>query len=112
MTFRHAATLSELPPGTAFPVDLGADTETALVRTADGEVFAISDVCSHQEIPLSEGDIDGCTLECYAHGSRFDLRTGVPLEPPAIVPVPVYPVRIDGDDLLVDVDNPIQIQEN
>ena len=51
--------------------------------TADG-FFAIRDVCSHAEVPLSDGDIDGSTLECYMHGSRFDLRTGFPLELPAI----------------------------
>jgi 3-phenylpropionate/trans-cinnamate dioxygenase ferredoxin subunit len=76
------------------------------VNTAEG-VFAIRDVCSHAEVPLSDGDIDGCTLECYMHGSRFDLRTGEPRELPATEPVPVYPVRIDGTDIYVDIDNPI-----
>jgi 3-phenylpropionate/trans-cinnamate dioxygenase ferredoxin subunit len=68
-------------------------------------------VCSHGEVPLSDGDIDGCTLECYMHGSRFDLRTGLPLELPATMPVPVYPVRLDGESVFVDPDNPITTQE-
>ena len=53
---------------------------------------------SHASVALSEGDIDGCTLECWLHGSRFDLRTGEPTGPPATQPVPVFPVEVrDGD---------------
>lgn len=111
MSFRHAAALAEIEPGSAIAVDLGGDTETAIVRTVDDQVFAISNVCSHAEVPLSEGDVEGCTLECYMHGSRFDLRTGQPLELPATEPVAVYPVRVDGPDIFVDIDNPIN-QEN
>ena len=110
MSFRQAATLDEIPVGSAIAVDLGGDAEVAVVNTDEG-VFAIRDVCSHAEVPLSDGDIDGCTLECYMHGSRFDLRTGFPLELPATEPVPVYPVRVEGDDIYVDIDNPIN-QEN
>ena len=110
MTFRHAATLAEIPLGTSIPVDLGGDAEVAVVNTAEG-VFAIRDVCSHGEVPLSEGEVEGCMIECYMHGSRFDLRTGEPLELPATKPVPVYPVRLDGSDIYVDIDNPIN-QEN
>ncbi len=70
------------------------------------EVFAIHDECSHAQIALSEGDVEDCTLECWLHGSRFDLRTGQPTGLPATVPVPIYPVRIDGDDVLVDTAAP------
>ncbi|GAB2889416.1 non-heme iron oxygenase ferredoxin subunit [Streptomyces deserti] len=62
---------------------------------AEKQVFAIHDVCSHSAVSLSEGEVDGCTVECWLHGSRFDLRTGQPLDPPATRPVPVYPVRIE-----------------
>lgn len=106
MTFRQAADLAEVPVGTSIPVDLGGEDEVAVVNTVDG-VFAIRDVCSHAEVPLSEGDVEGATIECYMHGSRFDLRTGEPLELPATQPVPIYPVRIDGTDIYVDIDNPI-----
>ncbi len=74
----------------------------ALVRH-DDEVFAINDVCSHEEVPLSEGEVDDHTIECWLHGSRFDLRTGKPTGLPATKPVPVYPVTIEGDDVLVAV---------
>jgi len=109
MSFQRACALSEVAEGSALAVELGS-AEIAIVNTADG-VFAISDVCSHAEIPLSEGEVDGTTIECYMHGSRFDLRTGRPLELPAVVPVPVYPVRVDAGDVLIDLDHPIQTQE-
>ena len=67
----------------------------ALVRVGD-EVFAVGDVCSHAEVSLSEGEVSGCQIECWLHGSRFDLRTGEPSGPPAFEPVPVYPVEIEG----------------
>ncbi len=67
----------------------------ALVRT-DGAVYAVSDVCSHAEVSLSEGEVSDCTIECWLHGSRFDLRTGEPSGPPAFEPIPTYPVQIEG----------------
>jgi 3-phenylpropionate/trans-cinnamate dioxygenase ferredoxin subunit len=69
----------------------------AIVHSTDGEFYAIRDECSHAAVPLSEGEVEGCTLECWLHGSRFDLRTGAPTGLPATTPVPVYPVEIrDG----------------
>ena len=67
----------------------------SLVRVGD-EVFAVGDVCSHAAVSLSEGEVSGCQIECWLHGSRFDLRTGEPSGPPAFEPVPVYPVEIEG----------------
>ncbi|AVT32123.1 2Fe-2S ferredoxin [Plantactinospora sp. BC1] len=73
-------------------------TEVAVVHAEDGNFYAIRDECSHAAVALSEGEVDGCTLECWLHGSRFDLRTGEPTGLPATEPVPVYPVEIrDGD---------------
>jgi 3-phenylpropionate/trans-cinnamate dioxygenase ferredoxin subunit len=95
--FLRVCPVDELDKGSAVRVEIG-ELPVALVRTDDGEVFAIHDVCSHAEVPLSEGEIDGCTLECWLHGSRFDLRTGAPSGLPATEPVPVYPVEVrDGD---------------
>jgi 3-phenylpropionate/trans-cinnamate dioxygenase ferredoxin component len=78
----------------------------AIVRS-EGELHAIYDVCSHEEIPLSEGDVDDGEIECWLHGSRFDLASGHPTGLPATEPVPVYPVKVDGDDVLVDVHHPL-----
>jgi 3-phenylpropionate/trans-cinnamate dioxygenase ferredoxin subunit len=72
------------------------DGEPVAIVNAEGEFFAIHDVCSHAEVPLSEGEIEGTTLECWLHGSRFDLRSGKPTGLPATKSVPVYPVKIDG----------------
>jgi nitrite reductase/ring-hydroxylating ferredoxin subunit len=78
------------------------DLEVAVARNAD-EVFALQDLCSHAEVALSEGEVEDCMIECWMHGSRFDLVTGRPTGLPATKPVPVYPVKIDGDDILVAV---------
>jgi 3-phenylpropionate/trans-cinnamate dioxygenase ferredoxin subunit len=78
-------------------------TPVAVVHTDDGTFFAIYDECSHAQIALSEGEVDGCTLECWLHGSRFDLRTGQPTGLPATEPVPVYPVEIRDGDVYVDL---------
>jgi 3-phenylpropionate/trans-cinnamate dioxygenase ferredoxin component len=97
--FQRACALSDLPAEGAVGVEV-AGVPVAIVRTG-GEVFALHDVCSHEEVPLSEGEIYDHTVECFLHGSCFDLRTGKPTGPPATRPVPTYAVKIDGDDVLV-----------
>jgi 3-phenylpropionate/trans-cinnamate dioxygenase ferredoxin component len=97
--FVRACALSDLPDEGAIGVDIGT-VPVAVVR-AQGEVFALHDVCSHEEVPLSEGDIYDCTVECYLHGSCFDLRTGKPTGPPATKPVPTYRVKIEGGEVYV-----------
>jgi len=96
-----AATVEDVPDGGALRVTIG-DVPIAIVRS-DGEIYAIHDVCSHANVSLSEGEIEDQTIECWLHGSRFDLVTGRPTGLPATRPVPVYPVKIDGDDVLVSV---------
>lgn len=89
--------LAELVDGEARRFDVGGRA-VAVVRIGD-DVYAIGDRCSHQDISLSEGtvDPDACTLECWKHGSTFDLRTGKPETLPATKPVPVYEVSVrDG----------------
>jgi 3-phenylpropionate/trans-cinnamate dioxygenase ferredoxin component len=73
----------------------------AIVGSESGDFHAISDVCSHAEVSLSDGEIEGYTVECWLHGSRFDVRTGQPLGPPATRAVPVYDITIDGEDVYV-----------
>jgi 3-phenylpropionate/trans-cinnamate dioxygenase ferredoxin subunit len=73
-----------------------------LVRLADGEIFALSDTCSHEEIELSDGDLDGEDVECPAHGSRFNARTGEVSGLPAVEPVATYPVSIDDGWIVVE----------
>jgi 3-phenylpropionate/trans-cinnamate dioxygenase ferredoxin component len=101
VSFVRVCALSSLAEESAMHVDVDG-VEVCLART-QGEVFAIKDECSHAEIPLSEGDIEDGTVECWLHGSRFDLRSGKPTGLPATEAVPVYPVRVDGDDVYVAV---------
>ena len=101
MSYKRVCALTDVPDGTALHVDID-DTPVAIVRTGQ-DVYAIHDVCSHADVPLSEGDVEDCTIECWLHGSRFDLRTGKPTGLPATEPVPVFPTQISGDDVLIDL---------
>jgi len=93
--------LDELASGTARHFDVGRH-RLAVVRI-DDDVYALHDVCSHQEVPLSEGEVDPDerAIECWKHGSQFDLVTGEPLSLPATRPVPVYDVRVDDGMIVV-----------
>ena len=92
--------LDELPEVGAAAADVGGRIVT-LVRTDDGSLHCIDDTCTHANVSLAEGELQGCTLECWLHGSRFDVRTGAPSGPPATEPVAVHHVSIDGDDVYV-----------
>ncbi len=109
MSAQVVASRDDLQPGEAMRLELdaadGAVVEVALVRAENGEYFAVSDICSHGQVSLSEGEVDGCSIECWLHGSTFDLRTGQPQSLPAIRPVPTYPVTYDGEQVLVDIDS-------
>ena len=85
----------------AMSVDI--DGEPVCVARSGGCFYAVADECTHAEVPLSEGDVENGTVECWMHGSRFDLRTGAPTGLPATEPVQVFPVRVDGDDVYVAV---------
>jgi len=76
----------------------------ALVRLGN-RVHAIDDTCSHAEVSLAEGEVDAeeCTLECWKHGSLFDLETGAALTLPALKPIAVHSVVVNGDDVLVEL---------
>ena len=98
----RAASLSDLAEDTAIRVEL-AGQPVCLARSG-GEVFALRDVCSHADVALSEGDVEDGKIECWLHGSLFDLRTGQPTGLPATRPVPTYAVTVEGDDVLVDME--------
>jgi 3-phenylpropionate/trans-cinnamate dioxygenase ferredoxin component len=99
----RVASLADLGDESAVRVEVDG-TPVCLARTR-GEVFAVSDICSHADVSLSEGDVEDGTVECWLHGSRFDLRTGRPTGLPATKPVATYPVTLEGDDVLVDVES-------
>ncbi|MEY3561266.1 MAG: hypothetical protein RL068_418 [Actinomycetota bacterium] len=95
--------LDDLKPGKALRVKIG-DEAIAIVRTPNGEVRALNDKCSHGEISLSEGFIDDETIECWAHGAKFDLVTGKPLSLPAYEPVAVYEVILQAGDVFLEIE--------
>ncbi len=101
MTAQRVCAVSDLVQDEARRVEVDG-VPIALVLDGNGEIHAIGDTCTHGDISLAEGFVEGDTLECWAHGSAFSLRTGKPLNLPAYEPVPVYVVQIDGDDVLID----------
>lgn len=101
MTSVRACSLADLPAIGAIRVAVG-EWSVAVVNTDEG-VFAIEDRCSHADVALSEGEVEGCTIECWLHGSQFDLRTGEPLSLPANKPVPTFPVVVQGDGPTADI---------
>ncbi|MPZ61131.1 MAG: Rieske 2Fe-2S domain-containing protein [Propionibacteriales bacterium] len=103
--FVPAAAVADVPEEGTLAVEVDG-VEIALVNSG-GEIFAIHDECSHAQIPLSEGEVEDCEIECWLHGSMFDLRTGKPTGLPATEPVPVYPCKVEGDTVLVDVHHPL-----
>jgi len=98
-----ACALSDIPEEGAIRVELEG-IPICLARSG-GEVFAISDLCSHADVSLAEGDIEDGEVECWLHGSRFNLRTGQPSGLPATKPVATYPVTVEGDDVLVKLES-------
>ncbi|MEX2528265.1 MAG: non-heme iron oxygenase ferredoxin subunit [Gemmatimonadota bacterium] len=93
--------VDDCPPGKILGVAQGA--HRVVVVNAEGEFHALKDQCSHQDLPLSDGDLDGFTLECCYHGAQFDVRSGKALCLPAIRAVPCYPVEVRDRDIYVQV---------
>ena len=100
--FVRVCSVDDLPKVGAVQAEI-AGKKIAVVRDSAGGVHAIDDTCSHANVSLSEGDVEKGEIECWLHGSRFDLRSGKPTGPPAIIPIAVYTVKIDGDDVFVSV---------
>jgi 3-phenylpropionate/trans-cinnamate dioxygenase ferredoxin subunit len=94
VTFEAICRLGELSEGKPTKFDVAG--KSVAVVLVDGVVHAVADICSHAEVSLSEGEVDDCTIECWLHGSRFDLRSGAPTGLPATKPIAVYQVRQDG----------------
>ena len=103
MSLVKVCEISELEADKPFPVDIDDDLTVAVVLHGE-KIYAIEDMCSHGNVPLSEGDVVDDTIECYLHGSTFDLATGRALNLPATAPVRVFPCSTDGDDVLIDLD--------
>lgn len=101
--FVKVSTLHELPVGGIKAVMVGFD-QVVLARTEAG-VYALANECTHDGAPIHSGKLRGNSIMCTRHGARFDLATGNVEAAPAIVPLDTFVVRVDGDDILVQVKN-------
>ena len=100
-SFVTVAKVGDLKPGEMTYVEV--NDEPVCLINLDGEYHAISDICTHEEASLSDGEIVGDEIECPLHGGAFDIRTGQPVSLPVVVPVPKYRVRVVGDEVQVSV---------
>jgi 3-phenylpropionate/trans-cinnamate dioxygenase ferredoxin component len=100
MGFERACAEDEVPIDEAISIVVGRYT-LAIARDGE-EFFALQDECSHAAVPLSEGEVRDCTIECWLHGSTFDLRTGKPTVLPATEAVATFPVELRDGDVYVD----------
>lgn len=96
-----AAKLAEVPQGKMKIVEVGG-VPVALCNV-DGKIYAIEDVCTHDDGPIGDGRLEGFEAECPRHGARFDVRTGAVTRMPAVVPVRSFPVKVEGDSIFVEV---------
>jgi nitrite reductase/ring-hydroxylating ferredoxin subunit len=106
MALVKVTTVADVPVGEAKRVAVG-EREIAVVNLGEAGFRAVDAVCSHAHYYLDKGevDVDEATIECWKHGSTFDLETGKPRTLPATVPVQVFPVKIEGDDVMIEVDD-------
>lgn len=93
--FVEVAAEDELEEGSKFYIEI--DREQIVLFNIAGELFAIGDICSHDDGPLGDGELEDFEVTCPRHGARFDVRTGKAVKLPAVVDIPAFPVRVvDG----------------
>lgn len=97
--FVRVAASDEIPIGKLKGFEIGR--HRFVVAHTDGGYFAVADECTHDGAPISSGRVRGHEIMCTRHGARFDLKTGAVTAPPAIVPIDILTVKVDGDDILV-----------
>lgn len=100
--FQKAAKLEDVHEGEITLARLGEE-QIALFRLGE-EIFATSNICTHHQCELDQNNIiQGEELECTCHGSKFNIKTGANLGPPAVEPLPVYKTEIRGEDVFVEI---------
>ncbi|CAB4735166.1 MAG: Rieske 2Fe-2S domain-containing protein [Actinobacteria bacterium] len=100
MAFTRVCSLAEVPSDEGLAVTV-EDLSLAIARDGD-DVYALQDLCSHAAVSLSEGEVEDCQIECWLHGSRFDLRTGKPTGFPATEAVATFATEVRDGDVYVD----------
>jgi 3-phenylpropionate/trans-cinnamate dioxygenase ferredoxin subunit len=96
-TYVTVGKTSDIAPGTVRVFDVAG--QSVAVASVDGQFYAFADVCTHDNGPVAEGELDACVIECPRHGARFDITTGAVLSMPAVVDLPVYDLKVEGDDI-------------
>ncbi len=101
MRWVKVAVLDRCPPGNLLGVEV--DESKIVLANVDGDIYALQDECSHQEFPLSDGELEGTELECVYHGATFDVCSGQARQLPAVQPVKTYEVEVRGDEIYVQI---------
>ena len=101
MAFEKIGNISEVPPGSAKVYEVG--DRAVAVCNVGGELYAIDDVCTHDEGSLDQGELEGYEIECPRHGARFDVRSGEVKALPAVLPIDTFKVRLQGEDIEIEV---------
>ncbi len=95
------AEVGEIPQGRVKALEAGG--QRVVVANIQGDLFAIQDLCTHDDGPLGEGELLGGQIECPRHGARFDVKTGQALTLPAVLPVKIFPVKVTGSEVFVEL---------
>ncbi len=98
--FVRVATVDDIPPGERLWHEF--DEETVVIFNVGGRFFCIADLCTHDDGPLEDGQLEGYEVECPRHGARFDVRSGAALCLPATTPVPTYAVKVEDGVIFVE----------
>ena len=102
MSFRKAADDGDVKQGSALRVELDGKA-IALVRNPEGKLFALDDICSHEDASLSEGFVENTSIECPRHCATFDLESGKAMALPAIEAIGTYEVKVENGEILVNI---------
>jgi 3-phenylpropionate/trans-cinnamate dioxygenase ferredoxin subunit len=100
-TFYEIASVNDVPVGERLFIEVGS--AQIVILNVGGQFFAIGDVCTHDDGPLGDGEIEGYEIICPRHGAHFDVRTGKAVRLPAVRPTPFYPVRVVGNTLEIGI---------
>lgn len=101
MAFVKVGKIDEVPPGSAKVYEV--EGRAVAVCNVGGDLYAVDDVCTHDEGSLDQGALDGFEIECPRHGARFDVRSGDVVALPAVLPIDTFKVRVEGDDVEIEV---------
>jgi len=95
LQFIEIAPASDLPNGERLFIEV--EGRAIVIFNIAGQFFAIGDICTHDEGPVGDGDLEGFNVVCPRHGGEFDVQTGKAMQLPAVADIPAYPVKVvDG----------------